>query len=130
MRKKSPTVGYFLLAVLLIGVVLLFVADGDGRGAGLLSQRSGGLLGPKSGLTRDGTNISTIEASDSFGIGTSSPRSKFTVTEGANSTTTIDVGDYAGTGAASCINMLATDGSAVSLYVVGTTLNVEAGRCN
>lgn len=67
-------------------------------------------------------------SSSRFGLGTSTPASILHVADVNGATTTIDVGPLNAT-SKSCINMRTNTGGAVSLYVRGTTLIIEAKRC-
>lgn len=70
----------------------------------------------------------TIDSNGKHGIGTTTPATLFHVSNGPNATTTVEF-DARDTTSKSCINMRTNTGGAVSLYVVGTTLKIEANAC-
>ncbi len=70
------------------------------------------------------SNNATLSATGGkTAIGTTTPRSLFSVAAGITSTTTIDLGER------TCFNVGNTASSSISFYFVGTTITVENNRC-
>ncbi len=63
-----------------------------------------------------------------IGLGTTTPQTLFQISAGGSATSTFTLGALS-TGEKSSINMRTNLGAPVCLYVVGTTLIVEAGLC-
>ncbi len=77
------------------------------------------------GIFGVGTTVST----GNIGIGTTTPSSKLHVSSGANSTTTVSVGQLDLASSKGCINMNQADGSPGSFYLVGGAMVIENNYC-
>jgi hypothetical protein len=75
---------------------------------------NGTVLTSGTGLVFTGTNL---------GVGTSTPRSLFSVSAGLSATTTIDLGEK------TCFNLGNATTTQISFYFNGTTLVSQYGRC-
>lgn len=70
-----------------------------------------------------------LRGSNGFvGVGTSTPAVRLHVSGGTSATTTVEF-DARSSTSRSCINLRSNTGGAVSIYVIGTTLKIEANAC-
>lgn len=100
---------------------------------GYSSGQTGDLLSVKKYET-DTDNYFNIRSTGNVGVGTTSPTAMLHVinTTSTNATTTVEFGDQYSTGASgskTCFNVKNNAGTAVSFYIVGTSIVVEANRC-
>ncbi|MFA5888815.1 MAG: hypothetical protein WCW47_00485 [Candidatus Paceibacterota bacterium] len=91
---------------------------GNGAGSGV-----GGYFSSFSGYA-------LITNSGNVGVGTTTPQTKLHVSSGASATTTVTVGELGLTTSKACVNMNASDGSAVSFYFnAAHAMVIESNYC-
>lgn len=71
----------------------------------------------------------TVLQDGKVGIGTTTPRGRFQVSNGLSATTTVSFGEIGASGSKTCFNAKNNTGSNISFYFVGTTLTVENNEC-
>ncbi|MDP1614707.1 MAG: hypothetical protein Q8L68_02810, partial [Methylococcales bacterium] len=81
------------------------------------------------GLTVGTDQFAIQQSSGKIGIGTTTFSSFITATGGTTATTTVEFGDQYTTGSKTCFNVKTNLGASASFYVAGTSLIIEAKRC-
>lgn len=74
--------------------------------------------------------IQSMGTSGYVGIGTTTPATRLHVSDGANATTTVSIGELGLSTSKSCVNLNRTDGGPASFYVNSAgSLVVETNYC-
>jgi len=80
-------------------------------------------------LTVDTSTFYVDATNNRVGVGTTTPTVSLHIDDGATATTTIAIGDRTSGTGKSCLDLAASDGTAVRAYIVGTSWVIEAGTC-